>query len=175
MNNLKHLFLLSVIALCAACNRPDPNKFFDITVLNSNIVFDFGTEQFVRNVKGAATEYPGSTEKKKGNEARQVIQAKADYIKKTIEKIEALTPPDEDADKIKEKALKLYRFALPVYEKEYMQLAQKCDQKASDQDINTLAGDIETKYAAAFDQLHGDLYETGKTYAKKHNMNVKFR
>lgn len=175
MNKLKYLFILFAIAMSTACS-PSPDKFFDTVVLNSNILFDFGSEQFVKNVQASTVEYPDiPSSKRKGDEARQVIQMKIDYVKQTIGKIEALTPPDDEAKAIKEKALKMYRFALPVYEKEYMELAAKCDQKASKEEIYALGEAIAIKYGAGFDEVHSDLYESGKAYAQKHKLNVTFK
>lgn len=158
-----------------SCNTPSPDSFFQTTILNVNIIRDFSSENTTRELESQAVEFEGHPESKKnGNEAQQVIENKVAYIKQTIEEINALTPPDEDAKLIKEKSLALFNYVLPVYENDYMKMAKQCDAKDSKENIETLAIEIDKKYGDEFSNKHDELLNLGKSYADKHNLNVKF-
>lgn len=177
MKRITTLFVafLGLLIGITSCNNPSPDSFFQTAVLNVNIIRDFASENLLRELAGQAVEFEGHPESKKnGNEAQQVIENKVAYIKQTIERIDALTPPDDNAKVIKEKSLALFNFVLPVYENEYMQMAKLADSKATKEDLEGLAIKIDEKYAEEFEKKHDEIFMLGKAYAEENGLNVKF-
>ncbi|WP_333662874.1 hypothetical protein [Chishuiella changwenlii] len=178
MKKITTLFIafLGVLIGITSCNKPSADSFFQTAVLNVNIIRDFASENLLREIESQTVEFEGHPESKKnGNEAQQVIENKVAYIKQTIERIDAMTPPDEKAVIIKQKSLELFNFVLPVYEKEYMEIAKLADaKKSTKEDLEALAIKIDEKYAAEFEKKHDEIFVLGKAYADENNLNVKF-
>lgn len=171
--------ILSLIATCilgaVACNRPSADQFFQTTILNTNILHEFAAEQFTKTLWSTTVSYEdNASSATQTAEAKQIVEAKVAYVEQTITRIEAMTPPDEDAEIIKAKSLDLYRFALPVYKNEYMTMAEMCDKKSSEEEVQKLGADIIEKYSAGFEERYDQLLLLGKAYAEQHSLNVQF-
>lgn len=172
-----HLLFLTtlVCTLLLSCNRPSPDQFFQTTVLNTNILNEFGSERFTKSLMDETIEFPDMpSSKKNGDEAQQVVEVKIAYLEQTIKKIEDSTPPDEDGEVLKEKALDLFKFVLPVYQKEYLGLAAMCDKKQPESEIVQASENIIQAYAPAFEDKYVALIELGQQYAEKHDINASF-
>lgn len=177
MKNKTIIFTLfiSVIAVLSSCNTPSADQFFQRTVLNTNILHDFAQESFTRTLTSTMVTHQGAPAgQEQENQAQQIVEAKIAYVEQTISRIEGMTPPDDDAGAIKGKSLALYHYVLPVYKKEYMDIAKRCDDKEDMESIEQLAFDVEEKYGEGFENLYVEVLELGKAYAEKHNLNVKF-
>ncbi|WP_437917940.1 hypothetical protein [Sphingobacterium sp. LRF_L2] len=175
LNAIPYLLLLATITFITACNRPSPDQFFQTTILNTNILHEFASERFTKTLVESTIEFPDiPATKNKGDEAQQIVQTKTAYIEQTIKKIEDATPPDEDGETIKIKALELYNFVLPIYKKEYLDLALLCDKKSGDSEIAKASEKIIATYGPSFEQKYNTLLDLGKAYAEKHSLNVSF-
>ena len=80
----------------------------------------------------------------------------------------------EDSRDILQAAIALHEYVLPVYRNEYQQLARLYDEGAAQDQTESLALAIESKYRAGFEKLHDQLIAAGKPYAARHNINVKW-
>lgn len=166
---------LSTFVFLISCNRPSPDQFFQTTVLNTNVLVGFATERFTKELVDNTIEFPDvPASKKNGDEAQQIIQSKIGYIEQTIQRIEDATPPDEDGETIKVKSLELYNFVLPVYKKEYLDLAKLCDTKRPEADIAAASTKVIETFGPSFEERYVALLELGKAYAEKHSLNVSF-
>lgn len=166
---------IGMIAVISSCNRPSADEFFQRTVLNTNILHDFAQESFTRTLTSTIVKSENwPADPKQNNQAQQIVEAKIAYVEQTIGRIKDMTPPDEDAGAIKGKSLDLFYYVLPVYKKEYMDMAKRCDNNEDVETIEQLALAIEEEYAEGFDNLYLEVLELGKAYAEKHNLNVKF-
>lgn len=174
-NTVIFTLFISMIAVISACNRPSADKFFQRTVLNTNILHDFAQASFTRTLTSTMVAHKGMpADQQQNNQAQQIVEAKIAYVEQTIGRIEDMTPPDADAGAIKGKSLALYHYVLPVYKKEYMDIAMRCDKKEDVEVIEQLALAVEEKYGEGFENLYLEVLELGKAYAEKHNLNVKF-
>ncbi|WDF67671.1 hypothetical protein PQ465_15325 [Sphingobacterium oryzagri] len=166
---------VALIVCMLSCNRPSADQFFQTTILNTNILHEFASEQFTKTLWSTTASYPDDTSGNENvKEAQQIVEAKIAYIEQTISRIEAMTPPDEEAEVIKEKSLDLYRFALPVYKNEYTAIAVRCDEKGAEEEIQKLGNEVVEKYAAGFEDRYDQLLLLGKAYAEEHSLNVQF-
>ncbi|MFD2741900.1 MULTISPECIES: hypothetical protein [Sphingobacterium] len=173
--NLFLSFTTLVITLLTSCNRPSADEFFQTTVLNTNILNEFASERFAKSLIAETVEFPDiPSTKNNGDEAQQIVDNKIAYIEQTIKKIEDSTAPDEDGKIIKEKALDLFKFVLPVYQKEYKNLAIMCDQKQAENEIMAESEKIIETYGSAYEEKYVTLLTLGQDYAEKHHLNVSF-
>ena len=161
---------IAVVLLCCftlvGCNTSNPDEYFQTTVLNSNILFGFATEKLAQDVinePGTAEEHYSLT-----------LYSKISYVQKVIDKIESTKAPDADAEKIRDASLDLYKFALPVFENEYTEIAKLATEKADKALIDEKVNVLDAKYQDAFYAKYDALIALGKAYAEKHQLNVKF-
>lgn len=163
------------IGLLMSCNRPSPDEFFQTTVLNTNILNEFASERFAKSLVAETVEFPDMPNtKKNGDEAQQIVDNKIAYIEQTIKKIEDSTAPDEDGKVLQKEALDLFKFVLPVYQKEYKNLAKMCDQKQTENEIMAESEKIIETYGSVYEEKYVALLTSGQDYAEKHNLNVSF-
>ena len=175
MNRFIVVFMVVLLG-AVSCNRPNADQFFQTTILNTNIINDFASDRFGKQLTydAIARAKNSSTTPAERTNAQSIVNNKAAYIKQTIEKIEDLTPPDADAEVIKVKALDLYRFVLPVYENEYLEMAKMADSDSLQAVLEEKDLQIQEKYGHTFFERFDEFYALGKSYAEKHKLNVKF-
>ena len=159
------LFVLCWSLLLTACNTATPENYFDRAVLNTNLFNDFATDQFTNMLQSY------SATQQQNVSAVKVVETKVQSIEKALKDVKGLKETDETREMLRT-SIALHEYVLPVYKNEYMALAKLCDNKASKEEINAKAQDIYTKYAQHFEELLNKLTETGKIYAKAHNINV---
>lgn len=167
------LYTLSFCLLFLSACSESPEKFFDITILNTNVLNDFASPTLARHINDETKEFPDiPSSKKNGTEAATTVQNKILYLEQSLAKIKALSPSGDEEKAIQNQAAKVYEMVLPVYKNEYINYAKLCDAKGSEEDKKAAAIQIEEKYAAAFEKAYADLLEKGKAYASKHNIQV---
>jgi hypothetical protein len=168
MKNL--LFSTTLFFLLTACNTTTPEQYFDITVLNSNLVAGFANGGDFRQLEQPPARL--QADKSIGASTRaQVVETWILVIEQAIEKIQAL-PDDHEGKPMKDAALALYEYTLPVYKNEYTALARQYDTNANPADIEASMTAIHDKYYKKYDDLYQALTALGKTYATKHNITV---
>jgi len=174
LSSKSSIFILSVVALLlSACFGESPQRFFDISILNTNMITDFATPRLSKSIDDQTKEYPDiPSSKKKGNEAVEFVTNKVLYLEQSLEKIKKLSTSGEDTKEIKAISTQLYELVIPVYKNEYMAYAKLCDSKGSQQEKETMAAAIDAKYAASFEQKYNALLEKGKRYAEENNLPV---
>ena len=175
---------LSKLAVAAAltltftlqsCNEA-PDKFFGITVLNTNTISDFGTPILAKHIDDETTEFPDiPSSKKKGDEATQYVVRNLSYMEKSLKDIKALGEGGDDRKEIKAQSIALYEYVIPVYKNEYTAYAKLCDTKAPQEQKDEIIKSIAQKYNAEFERKYGQLLASGKTFADKHGINVDWK
>lgn len=175
LSSPKHLltFLSAILLFLSSCFSESPQRFFDIAILNTNMITDFATPRLSKSILDETKEFPDiPSSKKKGDEAVQNITNKILYIEQSLEKIKKLSTNGEDTEEIKKISTELYELVIPVYKNEYMAYAKLCDSKAPLAEIQAMASAIDAKYAMPFELKYTLLMEKGKAYASKHNLPV---
>lgn len=165
--------LLSGLLFLTACTE-SADRFFGISVLNTNILREFGTPTFARRLNDETKEFPGvPASKKKGDEAQKNISNQILYIEKSIKDIKNLSESGVKKE-IKTLSLELFEFVLPVYKNEYMAYAKLCDTKGPQEQKDLIVKEIDEKYNEAFEKKYIRLLEKGKAFATDNNLNVKW-
>ncbi len=172
----KHWNLLLAVLFSwtlTSCTPDSPQKFFEQAVLNTNLVNDFDPKTFGKSLEQYTIEYPNvPASKKKGNEAQEVVNMKVLSVERALKNIKALSATDDETKAIKENSIALFETVLPVYKNEYLQYAKLCDQKGPADQKAALLDKIEQNYAPKVYELLDALYQKGKVYAEKNNINV---
>lgn len=158
--------------LLSACAET-PEKFFDIAILNTNMVNDFASPDLARHINDETKEYPDiPSSKKKGDEAANTITNKILYLEQSLDKIKKLSASGTQEEDIKKLSTQLYELVIPVYKNEYMAYAKLCDGKGNQEDKDALIKKIDEQYGLRFEQNYNALMEKGKAYASEHNIQV---
>lgn len=173
MKRLTYLFPVLTVLLFGSCQSTTPDKFFEVVMLNTNLVADFRPSEFGKRLEQETKEFPDiPSSKKNGNEAQQIVEVKVMTIEKAISNIKKLNASDDDMKTLQDQSIKLFETVLPVYKNEYTAYAKLCDEKAtSEQKENILVG-IERDHLPAVESIMESLYGKGQEYAKKHYLNV---
>lgn len=169
-------FCLGALLLClVSCQSTSPEKFFDQTILNTNLISQFEPSYFGKMLEKYTVEYPNvPSSKKKGDEAQQVVNTKIRSIEHALQKVKVLDANDEERKLIKQNSIELFEAALAVYKNEYMQYAKLCDEKSTSPEKQVLLKKVEETDLPKIEMLMGSLYEKGKAFADKHKINVKW-
>lgn len=155
-----------------SCNTTTPEKYFDISVLNSNTLLGFAEQGPFREF-----ETPSAKMDEKGKVAPEKradhLTVKIQIIEAALAKIESLTETEETKDMLRTSKA-LHEYVLPVYKNEYVQLAKLYDDGAAKDKIASQTQLIHDKYYSGFKDLYLKLVSIGKAYAAKHSINVRW-
>ena len=169
-HTLSKFLSITLLSLLTACNTTTPEQYFDITVLNSNLVVGFANGGDFRQLEQPPAML--QADKTIAPSTRiQVVETRIQIVEQAIEKIKAL-PDDHEGKPMKDAALALYEYTLPVYKNEYTALARQYDTNATPADIEASMTTIHDTYYKKYDDLYQALTNLGKTYATKHNITV---
>lgn len=164
--------LILITLFFSACTET-PEHFFDITILNTNMINDFASPDLARHLNDETKEYPDiPSSKKKGNEAATNLNNKILYLEQSLEKVKKLSTSGDEEKEIKALSQQLYELVIPVYKNEYLAYAKLCDSKGSQSAKDEIINSIDQKYGARFEQNFNALMEKGKAYAQKNNIQV---
>lgn len=163
----------TLILFLQSCTETADN-FFGIAILNTNFISRFATPSMAKEINGQTIEYPDiPSSKKKGDEAISYVKNQILYIEKSLNDIKALSASGE-RKVIKDQAIALYEYVLPVYKNEYTAYAKLCDEKGTQEQKDKLIKAIEEKYNPEFEKKYAILLENGKAFAEENNLNVKW-
>ena len=164
-------YLLFFCALISGCNNSTPEQYFDIAVLNSNMITGFATEGLSRELESPSVKMDEQSKQAVPMQRSELLNSKLQYLEQSFEKLQNLkeTP---DTKEMLQNSIALYKYVLPVYKTEYSQLARLYDAGGSKEAISSLTKSIHEKYFPQFDLLFTKLIASGKIYAEKHEIKV---
>lgn len=165
--------LLFIFAfLFTGCNDASPEKYFDIAVLNSNMMAGFaGRGMEMQLEQPSAKLVEGSTDKTEPMKRKEVVDDKITYLENNLKRLKALSVTD-DARQIITTSTSLHEYILPVYKNEYTALAAAYDNGAATEETSRMSQAINEKYYTGFEQRMNELTAAGKAFAAKHNIRV---
>lgn len=173
ITSLPNLYLLIISLLFFSACSETPENFFDIAILNTNIVNDFASPDLARHLEEETKEFADiPSSKKKGDEAATTVTNKILYLEQSLDKVKKLSASGKEEKEIKEYSISLYELVLPVYKNEYKAYAKLCDAKADQDQKNAIIQQIDEKYRNQFEQKYDALLQKGKIYAAEHNIQV---
>jgi hypothetical protein len=167
-----HFIAICSYLLLAACNMATPEKYFDVAVLNTNMI-----DGIVNN--GIMWEMEQPTAKlKEGTKDQTVpmkrmegLDQKIAFLEETLEKVKGLKET-KDTKEMLQTSKALHEYVLAIYKKEYRELATLYDDGASRELITAKAQAIHDKYYARYEVLFNKLISIGKSYASNNNIKV---
>ena len=175
MRKFIFLFLLvAAIFQLTACTSSSPQDTFNTAVLSVNTIHDFATEGLLRQLESPSVHMVnGDKDKVEQMKRKEVIEDKIQVVKDYHNKVKQLKET-EDSKEMIGASRALYDYVLPVYEKEYRELARLYDEGAAKESIDSYAQGIQDKYYQGFANLFDKVTAAGKVYAKKHDINVQW-
>jgi len=165
------LILLCSCFFVYACNTASPEKYFDVAVLNTNMLHGFADRGFLREFESPSMKLDQSTNQAVPMKRKEVVDTKIAFLEQSLSKVKALGDDGEAGPMVKN-SVQLYEYVLPVYKNEYSKLAGLYDSGAPKEEISAFAQSIHDKYYPRFDELYTSLISLGKDYAKKHSIQV---
>lgn len=133
--------------------------------------YGFADEGLLRQLESPSVMMVEGSDKPVAMKRSKVIEDKIEYLETSFQKVKALKETDETKEML-QNSRALYEYVMPVYKKEYMELAALYDQAAPPEQIQAYAKTIEDKYFLQYGQLYNKLITSGKSYAQKHNIKV---
>jgi hypothetical protein len=175
MTKIVPLFL-SIFACCllASCGTATPQTYFEVAVLNCNLMHGFAGSGLARELESPSVKLSDT-----GNGAtvpmkrKEIIDGKIQSLETYLERVKSLKQTDDTREML-EASVALYEYVLPVYKNEYQDLAKLYDEGAARERIDSLVSSIETKYRGGFATRFDRLTAAGKPYAERHHINVKW-
>lgn len=166
------LLVLVTCCLLFSCSSPGPEEYFSQASLNANLLYGFAgrgmQQQLASPSEKLVDEKTLATAPMKRAE---VLQTKLDAVEAAYKKIKALESNDE-AKEMLNASRALFEFVLPVYRKEYRELADMYDNNAGADKISAMETSISEQYEPKFLELYNALGTAGKAYAAKHGIKV---
>jgi len=175
MVSLSHLRFIAIglVAVFLSCNRPTPEKAFDVAVLNSNMIVGFANTGMERELQSPSAKMGATKDEIVTMKRSEVVESKLKFLEENYEKLKDFAQTD-DTKEIIRKSLALHEMIIPVYKNEYMQLAKLYDSNASESEIEKLSKSIRDKYFLKFESAYNQLISSGKSYAKEHSIEVRW-
>lgn len=169
--------IIPVIVVCSvliACNTTSPDKTFGVASLNCNMLYGFASTYELKRDLGTPQEklVDEKTMKMAPVTRAETVKNKLTLVEENYEKVKSLSSTDDSKEMINA-SIALYEFVLPVYKKEYAELAALYDGNAAADKIEAATKNITDKYAAKFEELYNTVVKTGMAYADKHGIKVR--
>lgn len=166
------ILIACCFGLLTACNTATHEKYFDLAVLNCNMMMGFANNGLERELdQPSGKMVNGDKDQVVAMKRKEIIDGKIEYLQGAFEKIKQLKVTEDTKDML-QASVALYEYILPVYKTEYQQLAKLYDEGGNKDQIQALTQAIHDKYYPRFDELFNKLTTIGKVYAEKHNIKV---
>lgn len=166
------LFIVAVFLL-SSCTMTSPERYFDIAVLNSNTISQFGGKEIYDWLRTQPQTYDEKSKQMVTSSYVDYVKFKFSYAEKALRDIEALTVT-EDTKPMIEASRDLFSYAVDKERSGYVSIAAMKDHHASDEEIKAAAIDFNKQFQAEFGQKYDKMIEIGKAYAGKHNIKADF-
>ncbi|HYO22320.1 MAG TPA: hypothetical protein VER36_07925 [Flavisolibacter sp.] len=165
------LVALSLVLIFASCNRPSAEKAFDVAVLNTNMIVGFANSGMERHLESPSMKMGKTKDEVVQMKRKEVVDDRINFVQGNYEKLKSFSVTDDTKD-IVQASLALHEMILPVYKNEYAQLAKLYDEGAPKEEIEKQKQAIHDNYFLKFEALFNKLINSGKLYAKEHDIKV---
>ena len=174
---IKLAIIIAVLCVFSGCKmQSTPSEYFDITTLNTNLFFNFGSRYFKDLQQRKLTDlYVVEDGKSKQGAAsyEQYVKTSAIYqLDNAIAKIKDLKETDETRPMIAA-SLDLFNFIKNKFDIDYIKIAKLMDAKATHQEIDQSIAELEAAANPVIDEKYKKLMDIALPYAKKHDIQVK--
>ncbi|MBL8006886.1 MAG: hypothetical protein JNJ56_05100 [Ignavibacteria bacterium] len=156
--------------MITGCSSVTPEKYFDIAVLNTNLLSGFAGNGMYRQLESPSVKL-GDNNETVPMKRSEIINSKIKFLEENYEKLKGLKETEDTKEMIQASAA-LYEYVLPVYKKDYSNLAGLFDNGAPDEQVRKESQVINDKYFSTYDELYKKLISIGKVYAERHSIKV---
>lgn len=171
MKQLVVLLLLACNLFCA-CHNATPEKNFSQAALNCNYIFGFAAQGMQYEMANPSVKLVDEKTMATATMSRaEVLAAKLAIVDANFQKVKDLKVTDDSKEMINA-SIALYEYVLPVYKKEYKELADLYDRNGDSNEIAALEKQINERYAENFNSLYNSVQQAGLNYAKRHGLKV---
>ncbi|WP_149697804.1 hypothetical protein [Chitinophaga sp. CF418] len=174
--SVKKVFMLALLTcqILTSCNLTNPEKYFDVAVLNCNTITGISGDGLMQELESPSVKLKeGSKSDVVPMTRKETIDLKILFIEDNLKKLSKLTETAETKEMI-ETSTSLHEYVLAIYKNEYRELAKMYDEGAPQEQIQVKGQAIHDKYNTRFEELFNKLMMLGKSYAQKHNISVKW-
>lgn len=166
--------LVATMLLSTGCISDSPQKIFEQTALNANLVTKFGSRDINHLLKENPETYDASQKKMIPSTYEAYFLFKISYIEQAEERIKKIKI-DDDNKEIVTASLDLFSYAIAKEKEGYIPIAKMKDQKASEATINSAIMAFDKANSKMANQKFETLLAAAKAYAQKHQINANFQ
>ena len=170
---LRFILLAGLVLFSAACNMTKPEKYFDVSVLNANLVGRFGGKEIYQMLQETPQTYDEKSKKMVKSSYYDRVKFRISYMEKAYKDVQALSETEETKPMI-EASKDLFVYTIDKVNNGYLSIAAMKDAHVADDSIKQAAVNFDQLYYEAFSKKYNKLMELGKAYADKHDIKVKF-
>jgi len=171
---MNQIFLTFLIATCvvfsSSCEKATPERIFGEAVLNTNLMSGFagnGMRYQLENPSVKLTLSGGTATMTR----KEIIIGQIHSIEDAYETTKRLRESDDNRE-VLQGSIALYEYVLPVYRKEYSQLAELYDSNAGKPELDAANQAIANNYFKGYQERSASLIAAGKPFAKRHGIRV---
>ena len=169
LSSLMLLFYCSVFF--SSCSTPTPEKYFDVAVLNANMLAGFAGSALSRELEMPSMKMMGSTDEPVLMSRQEIIEDKISFSQKVLVDLKNMRRTS-DANDILNSSIAMHEFVISVYETDYMTLAKMYDAGVAKEKIAAFDQAIKEKHGSMFALHYENVIRGGKLYASKHTIPV---
>lgn len=162
---------ISACLFFSSCNTATPENYFDVAVLNTNVIQGFAGRAHSYELEHPSVKLDEKTNQPVPMTQTEAIEDKIKFTESMLDRLHGLkvTPDTKD---IVETSKALYTYILPAYKTDYKKLAKLYESGAGKEEIETLTASIHEKYFPRYDELYSKLISHGKLFAERHAIKV---
>lgn len=172
-NSVLLLVLIAASIVATSCTNLSPEKIFEITALNSNLLSRFGSKEINYNLGSEPQVYDESQKKMIPSSYYDYFKFNITNLETRLERIKEIKE-DEDNKELIQASKDLFTYAVEKQKEGYLPIAKMKDEKASPEKIQKAIADFDTSTQNDIDIKFVKLMNVAKVYAEKHNINAKF-
>lgn len=152
----------ALVTSMVGCNTTSPQKYVEVTVLNTNLVTAYFRPPYFEEVMA----HQGSAE-------AYVRQQTATRVEQALEKVNKLNVTDETQPLIKA-SRDFLTYGKELFETEYIDIAKMIDQQAPQSAIDTAIMEVFEKHTPIMDEKLTALETVAAPFAEKHGVDLRF-
>lgn len=180
MRIINAVFLVLAAFLFFACNNilgDRPEKVFDVTTLNANLVSSKFTRLF-NELKAQKSNnsllIPDESGKyRNANSYKEYVEKQFhNQFTQYIDRVKALKPTDETKPLI-DYSIDMFTYANEIYNTDFISIAEMLDAGKPDEEVNNAITELETTKGLELDKKREVVVTAGLAYAEKHGIEVK--
>jgi len=172
MKKILLLLLVSSSYLFIACSSANPETYFGLAVLNSNLMHGFAGNGMLRELESPSVKMvDGDVNNLAPMTRKEMVDAKVQTLEANLKKLKGLKETDDTRNLLQASAA-IYDYVLPVYKNEYQELAKLYDTNAPRENIQSYSQSISDKYYPGYLQLVEKMTTAGKAFADKNGIKV---